>query len=74
MNDNQNTALIRPTLKLKPPIVKWCVWRTDTSRVKRSHDTYQAAWKEAQRLAEANPGKTFIVMQSVKAVRRRVVE
>jgi hypothetical protein len=64
--------LERGTLSLKKPYVIWCVWRTDSSRVKRSHETYEAAWAEAERLAAANPGKRFVVMQSVRAVRNRV--
>lgn len=63
------TAL-RPILKLPAPRITYCVWRTDTSRVKRSHDTYDEALAEATRLADANPGKRFIVMQSVRSVRR----
>lgn len=61
----------RPTLKLMRPAITWCVWRTDTSRVKRPHPTYESALAEANRLADANPGKRFLVMQSVRTVRRR---
>ena len=61
----------RPTLKLSSPQTIYCVWRTDTSRVKRAHPTYELAAAEANRLADANPGKRFLVMQSVRTVRRR---
>jgi len=62
---------VRPLLRLKsPPKATFCVWRTDSSRVKRSHETYESALAEAERLAEANPGKRFIVLRSVRAVRK----
>ena len=61
---------MRPVLKLKAPRITYCVWRKDTSRVSRSHETPEAAHAEAERLAELYPGKRFLVMQSVRTVRR----
>lgn len=62
---------MRPTLKLKAAPVTWCVWRQDSSRVRKSHSSYESALAEANRLADLNPGKRFLVMQSVRAVKRR---
>ncbi|KMO28551.1 hypothetical protein [Methylobacterium aquaticum] len=38
------------------------------------HGTQAAALSEAERLAAANPGIAFVVLESVAAVRRRDVE
>jgi len=61
---------VRPVLKLKAPRITYCVWRRDTSRVSRSHETLDAAMAEAERLSLLNPGKRFTVMQSVRTVRK----
>lgn len=61
----------RATLRLKSPTITWCVWRTDSSRVRKAHSTYRDAVAEANRLASLYPGQRFLVMQSVRTVRRR---
>lgn len=65
--------MTRITLKLKqPPVITWCVWRIDSSRVRKAHDNFKSALAEAQRLAVENPGRRFLIMQSVRAVKIRV--
>ena len=43
----------------------WVIWTKTGRRPKYYHYTRDAAECEARRLAEANPGKKFIVMQMV---------
>jgi len=44
----------------------WMVWRTDSSASTVQHESLQRAEIEAERLARANPGKRFVVLESVK--------
>ncbi len=44
----------------------WMVWRTDSSASTVQHETLQSAEKEADRLARANIGARFVVLESIK--------
>lgn len=49
----------------------WFVW-TKTGRIPRfTHHTEEAARREADRLARANPGKKYIVLQAIEKVQWR---
>ena len=43
----------------------WIVWREDGSSPTVKHDFPEAAKREAERLARANPGATFHVLQVI---------
>lgn len=43
----------------------WCVYRDGGGAPTKRHTTEKEALKEAERLAENNPGATFYVLQSV---------
>lgn len=44
----------------------WLVWNPEGGNPTAQHDSEHKAKAEAKRLAAANPGELFIVMQSVK--------
>ena len=46
----------------------WLVWNPQGYNPQRKHKTLDDATREAERLARTNPGKYFIVMQSVGAM------
>ncbi|GAP67363.1 hypothetical protein MBSD_n2684 [Mizugakiibacter sediminis] len=46
----------------------WLVWNPQGYNPQRKHNTKEGATREAERLARANPGQTFIVMESVCAL------
>ncbi len=46
----------------------WLVWNPQGYNPQRKHNTEEGATREAERLARANPGQTFIVMESVGAL------
>lgn len=43
----------------------WLVWNPRGDQPQRKHDTKASAEKEAERLARANRGERFIVLQSI---------
>ena len=47
----------------------WFVWNPQGNEPQYKHPRYDLAVSEAERLARANPGETFIVLQSVCARR-----
>lgn len=47
----------------------WMVWNPGTGRTNVKHLTEHAATCEAERLARANPGETFVVLTPVSARR-----
>jgi len=46
----------------------WLVWNPQGYNPQCKHNTEEGATREAERLARANPGQTFIVMESVGAL------
>lgn len=46
-------------------IGSWCIWTKTGHRPRFFHPTQEQAEAEAARLAEATPGKKFLVMQMV---------
>ncbi|PZO66158.1 MAG: hypothetical protein DI635_00590 [Pseudoxanthomonas suwonensis] len=46
----------------------WLVWNPQGYNPQHKHNTLDGATREAERLARANPGQTFIVMESVGAL------
>jgi hypothetical protein len=44
----------------------WFVWTKNRRPPRRMHDTLTSAAAEASRLAEQNPGRSFIVLQAVR--------
>lgn len=47
----------------------WLVWNPEGYNPPQcKHNTEEGATREAERLARANPGQTFIVMESVGAL------
>jgi hypothetical protein len=44
----------------------WLVWNPQAGSPTRQHDTFQSARIESERLARANRGQRFIVLQSVE--------
>lgn len=48
---------------------KFFVWTRGGHRPRHAHDTYTSAVSEAQRLAQVNPGKKFIVQQFLDTFR-----
>jgi len=47
----------------------WMVWSPQGRAPTHKHPTLDAAKKEAMRLAAENPGRDFVVLQSVGAAR-----
>lgn len=45
----------------------WLVWCLNGNTPTRMHDSLDSACREAERLARANNGNTFVVMQSYGA-------
>lgn len=53
----------------------YMIWNSARSNMPSyKHGTYQAAEKEATRLASLNPGKEFIVLQAVCSIKKQNVE
>ncbi len=48
----------------------WLVWNPDGNSPRFQHPTEQSARTEAERLARANPGNQFVVLESVAAYTR----
>lgn len=46
----------------------WLVWNPARDKPQHRHSTLDGANREAERLARANPGETFIVLESVSAL------
>lgn len=46
----------------------WLVWNPQGYNPQHKHNSEDGATREAERLARANPGQTFIVMESVGAL------
>lgn len=46
----------------------WLVWNPQGYNPQCKYNTEEGATREAERLARANPGQTFIVMESVGAL------
>jgi hypothetical protein len=44
----------------------WMVWRTDSSASTVQHRSLESAKQEAERLARANPGARFVVLESLE--------
>lgn len=57
------------TLRIEQPAF-WFVWNPDGRSPVFRHPSCDSALSEAKRLARAFPGQTFIILESVKAVRR----
>ncbi len=45
----------------------WLVWRPDGAAPAFQHPTEQSARTEAERLARLNPGRQFVVLETVAA-------
>ena len=52
----------------------WMVYGLGQSAPTWKHPSAHAATREAERLARANPGKTFIVLEAIGVVRKLEVE
>ena len=52
----------------------WMVYAPDGGAPTREHDHSDLAETEAQRLARAHPGRTFVVLEATKAFRKTDVE
>lgn len=52
----------------------WMVYGLGQGAPTWKHRSAHEATKEAERLARANPGKTFIVLEAIGAVRKLEVE
>lgn len=52
----------------------WMVYGLGQQAPTWMHPSAHAATREAERLARANPGKTFIVLEAIGAVRKVDVE
>lgn len=50
------------------PTCFWFVWTKTGHIPRKAHDTYASATAEASRLARANPGKKFIVLEAVQKI------
>lgn len=44
----------------------WLVWRPDGYPPSKRHTSKAAAYTESRRLAEANPGKEFFVLEAIQ--------
>lgn len=44
----------------------WMVWKAEGSPPARMHETLSSAEQEAERLALANHGNRFVVLESIK--------
>jgi hypothetical protein len=53
---------------------KYFVWQKNGHKPRYAHDTHESALTEARRLAEANPGRKFIVQQFLEKVISEVKE
>lgn len=51
----------------------WLVWCPSGHAPTHKHATKELADREAQRLANANPGEDFIVLQSVTLYRKQTI-
>lgn len=51
----------------------WLVWREETGHIINKHETMVAARTEATRLARANPGAYFFVIEAIESVVREEV-
>lgn len=63
---DRSKHLNRPVLTLAPQSVFWMVWRSNSSRVRKRHDTEHSAFVEATRLKSLYPNDEFIVLKSVR--------
>lgn len=62
-------------MSLKPPRKFWLVWNgEDSTPARKCHDSRQGAIDEATRLATANRGREFFVIEAVSMVRTVDVE
>lgn len=52
----------------------WMVYRLGQNQPTWKHPSAHAATQEAERLARLHPGKTFVVLEAIAAVRKRDVE
>jgi hypothetical protein len=52
----------------------WMVYGLGQGQPTWKHSSAHAATKEAERLARLHPGKTFIVLEAIGAVRKRDIE
>lgn len=47
----------------------WMIWNPERSAPTYMHDTEAAAETEAERLARANPGQSFYILEATQRVR-----
>lgn len=61
-------------MSIPKPTPFWLVWNENGRAPCYKHETSGSASREAERLAAANPGQTFVVLAPMLSVRSNVLE
>jgi len=61
-------------MSISKPTPFWLVWNENGRTPCYKHQTSGSASREAERLAAANPGQTFVVLAPTLSIRSNVLE